>query len=164
MLSLLTGAHSSHYGWYGVRAGASIVFFAFIGFDIVATMAEETKDPQRDVPRGILATLDKDRPYDTITAGLDQLPPPASQAGQAPAEGLLLVREGTFASATTGREFVDVFKDLRVANHVNTYASASFWWTLGGGEYAPHALCCRGLPDPFMFSTMLTGQFNPATE
>ncbi|MGO9385640.1 MAG: APC family permease [Mycobacterium sp.] len=57
VLSLLTGAHSSHYGWYGVLAGASIVFFAFIGFDIVATMAEETKRPQRDVPRGILASL-----------------------------------------------------------------------------------------------------------
>jgi APA family basic amino acid/polyamine antiporter len=57
LLSLFTGAHSSHYGWYGVLAGASIVFFAFIGFDIVATMAEETKHPQRDVPRGILATL-----------------------------------------------------------------------------------------------------------
>jgi basic amino acid/polyamine antiporter, APA family len=57
LLSLLTGAHSSHYGWYGVLAGASIVFFAFIGFDIVATMAEETKHPQRDVPRGILVTL-----------------------------------------------------------------------------------------------------------
>jgi len=57
VLSLLTGAHSSHYGWYGVLAGASIVFFAFIGFDIVATMAEETRNPQRDVPRGILATL-----------------------------------------------------------------------------------------------------------
>jgi APA family basic amino acid/polyamine antiporter len=54
---LLTGAHSSLYGWYGVLAGASIVFFAFIGFDIVATMAEETKHPQRDIPRGILATL-----------------------------------------------------------------------------------------------------------
>jgi basic amino acid/polyamine antiporter, APA family len=57
VLSLLTGAHTSQYGWYGVLAGASIVFFAFIGFDIVATMAEETKHPQRDVPRGILASL-----------------------------------------------------------------------------------------------------------
>ena len=57
VLALLTGAHSSHYGWYGVLAGASIVFFAFIGFDIVATMAEETKNPQRDVPKGILASL-----------------------------------------------------------------------------------------------------------
>lgn len=57
VLSLVTGAHSSHYGWYGVLAGASIVFFAFVGFDIVATMAEETKHPQRDVPRGILTSL-----------------------------------------------------------------------------------------------------------
>ncbi|MEW5808645.1 MAG: amino acid permease [Actinomycetota bacterium] len=57
LFSLLTGAEGSHYGLYGVLAGASIVFFAFIGFDIVATTAEETKNPQRDVPRGILASL-----------------------------------------------------------------------------------------------------------
>ncbi len=54
---MMTGAGGSHYGWYGVLAGASIVFFAFIGFDIVATTAEETKNPQRDVPRGILGSL-----------------------------------------------------------------------------------------------------------
>ena len=57
LFSLLTGAAGSNYGWYGVLAGASIVFFAFIGFDIVATTAEETKNPQRDVSRGILASL-----------------------------------------------------------------------------------------------------------
>ncbi len=57
LLSLITGAEGSNYGWYGLLAGASIVFFAFIGFDIVATTAEETKNPQRDVPRGILASL-----------------------------------------------------------------------------------------------------------
>jgi APA family basic amino acid/polyamine antiporter len=57
LVSLITGAEGSNYGWYGVLAGASIVFFAFIGFDIVATTAEETKNPQRDVPRGILGSL-----------------------------------------------------------------------------------------------------------
>jgi APA family basic amino acid/polyamine antiporter len=57
LFSLVTGAEGSHYGWYGLLAGASIVFFAFIGFDIVATTAEETKNPQRDVPRGILSSL-----------------------------------------------------------------------------------------------------------
>ncbi len=57
LFSLITGAEGSNYGWYGLLAGASIVFFAFIGFDIVATTAEETKNPQRDVPRGILASL-----------------------------------------------------------------------------------------------------------
>lgn len=57
VFALLTGAHGSHYGLYGLLAGASIVFFAFIGFDVVATTAEETKNPQRDVARGILASL-----------------------------------------------------------------------------------------------------------
>ena len=47
----------STFGWGGVIAGAAIVFFAFIGFDIVATAAEETRNPERDLPRGILGSL-----------------------------------------------------------------------------------------------------------
>ena len=42
---------------FGVLAAASLVFFAFIGFDVVATTAEETKNPKRDLPRGILGSL-----------------------------------------------------------------------------------------------------------
>src|SRR5713101_3072848 len=41
----------------GVMSGAAIVFFAFIGFDAVSTTAEETKNPQRDMPIGIIASL-----------------------------------------------------------------------------------------------------------
>jgi APA family basic amino acid/polyamine antiporter len=41
----------------GIFTAASVVFFAFIGFDVVATAAEETRNPQRDVPRGILGSL-----------------------------------------------------------------------------------------------------------
>ncbi|WP_371865354.1 amino acid permease [Gordonia spumicola] len=57
LFSLMTGAGNSTYGWYGLLAAASLVFFAFIGFDVVATTAEETKDPQRSLPRGILGSL-----------------------------------------------------------------------------------------------------------
>jgi len=57
LISSLLGIDPAVYGIAGVVAGASIVFFAFIGFDIVATTAEETKNPQRDVPRGILGSL-----------------------------------------------------------------------------------------------------------
>ncbi len=57
VFSLITGGGDSNYGWYGLLAAASIVFFAFIGFDVVATTAEETKNPRRDVPRGILTSL-----------------------------------------------------------------------------------------------------------
>ncbi|TFV53016.1 amino acid permease [Blastococcus sp. TF02A_35] len=53
----LLGFAQGTFGWGGVIAGASIVFFAFIGFDIVATAAEETKDPKRDLPRGIIGSL-----------------------------------------------------------------------------------------------------------
>lgn len=45
------------YGWSGVLRGAGVVFFVFIGFDIVATMAQETKNPQRNMPIGILGSL-----------------------------------------------------------------------------------------------------------
>jgi len=44
-------------GWPGVLTGGSIVFFTYIGFDSVSTAAEECKNPQRDVPIGIIATL-----------------------------------------------------------------------------------------------------------
>ena len=44
-------------GWSGVLAGGSIIFFTYIGFDSVSTAAEECRNPQRDVPFGILATL-----------------------------------------------------------------------------------------------------------
>ncbi len=44
-------------GFAGISAGAAIVFFAYIGFDAVSTVAEETKNPQRNLPIGIIASL-----------------------------------------------------------------------------------------------------------
>ena len=44
-------------GWMGVQAGAAIIFFSFIGFDAVSTAAEETRNPKRDIPIGILGSL-----------------------------------------------------------------------------------------------------------
>lgn len=57
LFSLLVGGETSTYGTFGLLAGASLLFFAFIGFDVVATTAEETRKPQRDAPRGIFGTL-----------------------------------------------------------------------------------------------------------
>lgn len=45
------------FGWKGVLTGAGVVFFAFIGFDAVTTMSEECKDPQEDVPKGVIGSL-----------------------------------------------------------------------------------------------------------
>jgi basic amino acid/polyamine antiporter, APA family len=57
LIEVLFGLKPLAYGWLGIAFGAAIVFFAYIGFDVVATTAEETRRPQRDMPIGILGSL-----------------------------------------------------------------------------------------------------------
>ena len=45
------------FGWSGIARGAGLVFFAYIGFDAVSTAAQEAKNPQRDLPIGMLGSL-----------------------------------------------------------------------------------------------------------
>jgi APA family basic amino acid/polyamine antiporter len=46
-----------HFGWSGILRGSAVIFFAYIGFDAVSTAAQEAKNPQRDMPTGILGSL-----------------------------------------------------------------------------------------------------------
>jgi APA family basic amino acid/polyamine antiporter len=48
---------SGEFGWSGITAGAGVIFFAYIGFDAVSTAAQEARNPQRDLPIGILGSL-----------------------------------------------------------------------------------------------------------
>jgi APA family basic amino acid/polyamine antiporter len=45
------------FGWSGIARGAGVIFFAYIGFDAVSTAAQEARNPQRDMPRGIIGSL-----------------------------------------------------------------------------------------------------------
>src|SRR5690606_16000900 len=45
------------FGFSGIITGAAVIFFAYIGFDAVSTAAQEAKDPQRDMPIGIIGSL-----------------------------------------------------------------------------------------------------------
>jgi APA family basic amino acid/polyamine antiporter len=49
--------HFGQFGWSGVARGAAVIFFAYIGFDAVSTAAQESKNPKRDMPIGILGSL-----------------------------------------------------------------------------------------------------------
>jgi basic amino acid/polyamine antiporter, APA family len=57
VLQALAGQAPDAFGVIGVFTAAAVVFFAFIGFDIVATAAEEAEDPRKTVPRGIIQTV-----------------------------------------------------------------------------------------------------------
>ena len=57
LLQFLFGLPPQTFGVGGIIAGAALVFFAYIGFDVVATTAEETKNPQKALPIGIIASL-----------------------------------------------------------------------------------------------------------
>jgi APA family basic amino acid/polyamine antiporter len=48
---------TGEYGWSGILRGAGVIFFAYIGFDAVSTAAQEAKDPQKDMPVGMLGSL-----------------------------------------------------------------------------------------------------------
>jgi basic amino acid/polyamine antiporter, APA family len=48
---------SGHFGWGGVMQGAAIIFFSYVGFDTASTTALEARNPQRDLPLGIIAAL-----------------------------------------------------------------------------------------------------------
>ena len=57
LLQAVLGIEPAAFGLGGIFAGAALVFFAYIGFDVVATTAEETKNPRRDLPIGIIGSL-----------------------------------------------------------------------------------------------------------
>jgi APA family basic amino acid/polyamine antiporter len=57
VLQVLTGSAGTVYGIYGVLAAASVITFAYIGFDLIATAAEDTHEPRRSIPKAMLISL-----------------------------------------------------------------------------------------------------------
>jgi basic amino acid/polyamine antiporter, APA family len=100
------------YGWSGIARGAGVIFFAFIGFDAVSTAAQEARQPQRDMPVGILGSLLVCTVLYVLMGGLltgvvnySQLNVAAPIALGIDATGIrwgsLLVKIGTFAGLST---------------------------------------------------------------
>ncbi len=82
------------FGWSGVMAGAGMVFFAYIGFDAVSTAAEETINPKRDLPIGIIASLVICTVIYVLVAALLTLVVPYSSLNTASPVADVLVRLG----------------------------------------------------------------------
>jgi type VI secretion system protein ImpM len=110
-----------------------------------------------EAERFLLSTLDQARTFDGISKDLDALPAPLTEATICSSREILAISETMAGIVTAGRTFQDSLLMLRQSNHW-TSAAASFWWTEGGGDFPPMAMCSRGMPDPFWYSSMLTGR------
>jgi type VI secretion system protein ImpM len=110
----------------------------------------------------LLRTLEKNIAFETVTSALDALAAPLQEPSGSAPENLTSLAPGAVAGTVEGGDFPAVFATLRAANHESTYAAASAWWTLGGDDFQPLALTCKGMPDPFLFANMLNGRLDPA--
>jgi type VI secretion system protein ImpM len=104
----------------------------------------------------LLSTLAQDATFDDISTRLDQLAVPRTRSCVAADASMVSLGNDMAAMAVTGADVAATLSVLR-ATSPEIYAAASFWWTAGGGDFPPLALSCRGLPDPYRYSTLLTG-------
>lgn len=140
-------------------------YFPLTGFacaDEGSAIPPPELDPQDDwfaaIENFLLSTLDHDITYETISARLDQLEPPSDDPIIGELNGMISVPNG-MVGRYGDRPLRDVFAAMRLQDHGNHYASTTYWWTIGGEGYAPLAVSGRRMPDPFLFSEMLTGRF-----
>jgi type VI secretion system protein ImpM len=107
----------------------------------------------------LLSTLDHDTTYEAISASLDALAPPCDQPLHGASDGMTRFPDGLVARHESNRPLGDLFAAMRVADSAKAYASMTYWWTIGGENYEPIAVMGRRMPDPFLFTEMLTGKF-----
>lgn len=103
----------------------------------------------------LLSTLDRDMAFEDISSALDRLPVPRTRVSDEH-EGIVPLGDGMAGMISAVDGFSASLSNLRAASP-EVYAAASFWWTSGGGEFPPLVLSCRGLPDAYRYSTLLTG-------
>jgi type VI secretion system protein ImpM len=112
------------------------------------------QDEWFDTAEGLLlSTLDQDANFEEITANIDKWPIPHQEFRDVHDESQ------TEVISTDGRDFGEVFRSLRSQAQHSIFSGSTFWWTIGGDGFAPVALSGKHMPNPYLFSAMLTGVF-----
>jgi type VI secretion system protein ImpM len=104
----------------------------------------------------LLSTLDRDIAFEEVSSALDRLPVPRTQNSGEGDDRIVSLGEGMAGMISAADGFSVSLSNLRAARP-EVCAAASFWWTSGGGDFPPLVLSCRGLPDPYRYSTLLSG-------
>ncbi len=111
------------YGWSGILRGAGVIFFAYIGFDAVSTSAQEARDPQRDMPRGILGSLAVGTVLFVLVSGVMVGIVPYRQMLNQPAP--LVVAIGAAAGRAAGTPWAPVMSALQLLLTIGALAALS---------------------------------------
>lgn len=110
----------------------------------------------------LLSALTDTNSFEMLTGSFGRLPlPKASVQGTAPAK-LFRAPDGTVATRVGSSALSTAFAELRQIDHDRVYGRCTYWWTLGGESYPPRLLLGRRMPDPYLFTGMLTGRFEEA--
>jgi type VI secretion system protein ImpM len=107
----------------------------------------------------LLGTLEPESSFEEILTRLDAMSVPAAIAGVTPSAATVALARGAVAAPLDGAPLAQVFGDLRRADWPAAYAGQTFWWTVGGADFRPFAIAARHMPDPQLFTGMLTGRF-----
>jgi type VI secretion system protein ImpM len=107
----------------------------------------------------LMSTLDHNADFDTITANLAALAVPFQEFRNSLPQDMIVANDGTVGMPAGEKGFADLFAEICLVDHARIYAASTFWWTIGGEGFAPAALCGKRMPDPFLFTAMLTGKF-----
>ena len=107
----------------------------------------------------LLSALEEGTRLESIRAALDAMADPSDRVPPSAKRDALKLTDGSVVIEAGQNPFADVFTSARLAGHAQAYADQSFWWTTGGEGFPAMALARRGMPDPFLFAGMLTGDF-----
>lgn len=112
----------------------------------------------------LLGALEPGATLESLAGAIAALPAPALQSRIASAAAFSALSDGCVVARGADRRFALAFLASRRFAHRLAFASQSFWWTVGGDDFAPIVVSQVGLPAPTRFADFLTGAFDDAGE
>ncbi|MDB5510573.1 MAG: type secretion-associated protein [Enterovirga sp.] len=109
----------------------------------------------------LLSALTEGGNFEALTRDFEALAPPPPSAESPPPEGFFRARDGTVVAPAEPPSF-KVMAALRDIDQARLYGGSTYWWTVGGEGFPPQVAMGRRMPDPHLYTGMLTGRFDEA--
>lgn len=107
----------------------------------------------------LLSALEPSATFEGVTQALQGLPPALGHIGALPPEGMVRLPDGTILMAASPANLPARLGAVRIEDYVRAYATLTVWWTIGGEDFPPLAMVGQRMPNAYLFTTLLTGQF-----